>query len=316
MPEFTRLQELVYEIKIEDVMTKEVVTVTPDTTMRELREILRDHRISGAPVVQDDRMMGIISIEDLIKALVAGEMDARVGDRMTPDPITVQANESVVRAVNHFDHYRFGRFPVVNREGRLVGILTRGDIIRGLLKQLELEHHQEEVLRHRVSHIFEELISDLTSIVMRCNVKARDFASAGEASSRIKRALTRLGVSPQIARRAAIATYELEMNIVIHATEGGEIMAEIQPEKIIIRATDTGPGIEDTEKAMQPGFSTAPDWIRELGFGAGMGLTNVRRCADEMLIESPKGQWTSVKVVIYLDRQPEGQGPKDSGACV
>jgi len=312
MSEFTKLQELAYEVRIEEVMTRDPVTVSPDTTMAELREILRQHRISGAPVVADGQMVGIISLEDLIKALANGAMTARVGEKMTPNPKTVYADESVVMAVNTFARYGFGRFPVIDREGHLVGILTRGDIMRGLLKQLEHEYHREEAFRVRVSHIFDELIADLNSITLHCDIKARDFEHAGEASSRIKRALTRLGVDPQIVRRAAIAAYELEINIVIHTTEGGEIIAEIQPEKVVIRAVDTGPGIPDIEAAMRPGFSTAPEWIREMGFGAGMGLVNVRRCADEMSLESPNQMWTSAKVVIYF-RPPAGDKSSSQG---
>jgi len=115
--------------------------------------------------------------------------------------------------------------------------------------------------------------------------------------------LNRLGFAPQIVRRVAIATYELAINLVIHTTNGGEIIAEIQPDKIVIRAVDTGPGIPDVEKALQPGYSTAEEWIREMGFGAGMGLVNVKKCADEMLLESPNHLWTSVKVAIYLDER-------------
>lgn len=303
MPEFTKLQELVYEVKIEDVMAKDVVTVTPDLTMSEFREVLRSRRISGTPVVDQGELVGIISIEDLIKCAVAGEMDVRVGDRMTAHPLTIRASESVVLGVNYFNRHGFGRFPVVDKGGHLVGILTRGDIIRGLLKQLDMEYHEEEVLRHRVSHIFDELVSDLTSISLHYYVAARDFDKAGQASSKIKRALNRLGFSPQIVRRVAIATYELEMNQVIHTISGGDIIAEIQPEKIIIRAVDTGPGIPDIEKALQPGFSTAEEWIREMGFGAGMGLVNVKKCADELLVESPNQMWTSVKVAIYFDEE-------------
>lgn len=303
MSEITRLQELAYEVKIGDVMTRDVITVEPQNTMAELRVVLRDHRISGAPVLENGELVGIISVEDLIKALAAREMEARVDEKMTRNPVTVRADETVVMAIKHFNRHGFGRFPVVDREGKLVGILTRGDIIRGLLKQLEIEYHREEMLRYRVSHIFEELVSDLTSITLRCRVEAQNFDSAGEASSKIKRALTRLAVPPQIVRRAAIVTYELEMNLIIHTTAGGEILAEVQPDRIIIRAMDTGPGIPDIEKALQPGFSTAPDWVREMGFGAGVGLNNVQRCADEMLIESPNAQWTSVKVVIYLNHR-------------
>jgi CBS domain-containing protein/anti-sigma regulatory factor (Ser/Thr protein kinase) len=301
MPEITRLQELVYELKIGEVMTREVVTVTPQTSMTELREILREHRISGAPVVENGELVGIISIEDLIKALAAGGMGAPVGEKMTRDPVTLRPEGPVVLAVNHFTSYDFGRFPVVDGERKLVGILTRGDIIQGLLKKLEVEYHEEEIHRYRASHIFEDIASDRTSIVLHYDVVARDFDHAGEASSKIKSALSRLGASPQIVRRVAIATYEAEMNIILHTDEGGEISAEVQPGRITIRAVDTGPGIPDIEQAMQPGFSTAPEWIRELGFGAGMGLLNIQRCADEMRLESPESRWTSLEVVIALD---------------
>ncbi len=301
MPEITRLQELVYELKIGEVMTREVVTVAPQTSMAELREILREHRISGVPVVENGELMGIISIEDLIKALAGGGMGVPVGEKMTRDPVTLRTDEPVVLAVNRFARYGFGRFPVVDEKGRLAGILTRGDIIQGLLKKLEVEYHEEEIHRYRASHIFEDIASDRTSIVLHYDVVARDFDHAGEASSKIKRALSRLGAPPQIVRRVAIATYEAEMNIIIHTDEGGKILAEVQPGQIIIRAVDTGPGIPDIEQAMWSGFSTAPEWIRELGFGAGMGLTNIQRCADEMRLESPEGRWTSLEVVIALD---------------
>jgi CBS domain-containing protein/anti-sigma regulatory factor (Ser/Thr protein kinase) len=303
MPEITRVQELVYEIKIEEVMTRDVIAVTPQTSMAALREVLREHRISGAPVMHNGELIGIISVEDLIKALARGEMEATVGEKMTPNPVTLQADEPGVIAVDYFARYGFGRFPVVDKEGKLVGILTRGDIIEGLLKKLEIEYHEEEIRRYRVSHIFEDIVSNRTSLILRYDVMAHDFDHAGEASSKIKRALSRLGASPQIVRRAAIAAYEAEMNIVLHTDEGGEIVTEIQPGQITLRAVDTGPGIPDTEQAMQPGFSTAPEWIRELGFGAGMGLTNIQRCADEMRLESPGGRWTSLEVVIYLDRR-------------
>jgi CBS domain-containing protein/anti-sigma regulatory factor (Ser/Thr protein kinase) len=301
MPEITRLQELVYELKIGEVMTREVVTVTPQTSMTELRETLRKHRISGVPVVENGELVGIISIEDLIKALAAGEMEAPVGEKMTRDPVTLRTDGPVVLAINHFTSYDFGRFPVVDGERKLVGVLTRGDIIQGLLKKLEVEYHEEEIHRYRASHIFEDIASDRTSIVLHYDVVARDFDHAGEASSKIKSALSRLGASPQIVRRVAIATYEAEMNIILHTDEGGEISAEVQPGRITIRAVDTGPGIPDIEQAMQPGFSTAPEWIRELGFGAGMGLFNIQRCADEMRLESPESRWTSLEVVIALD---------------
>ena len=303
MPQITRLQELVYELKIAEVMTSRVRTVPPHTTMAELREILREHRISGAPVVESGELLGMISIEDLIKALAAGEMDVAVGQRMTPTPVVLSADDPVVLAVDRFVHYGFGRFPVVDGDGKLVGIITQGDITRGLLKKLEVEYHEEEIRRYRASHIFEDVVSNHTSIFLHYDVVARDFEHAGEASSKIKRALNRLGFSPHIVRRAAIAAYEAEMNIIIHTTQGGKMVVDVQPGQIMIRAEDTGPGIPDIEQAMQPGFSTASEWIREMGFGAGMGLANVQRCADEVRLESPLGTRTILEAVIYLDQE-------------
>jgi CBS domain-containing protein/anti-sigma regulatory factor (Ser/Thr protein kinase) len=287
MPQVTRLQELVYELKISEVMTSRVVTVTPQTSMAELGEILRKHRISGTPVLENGELVGIISIEDLIKALVAGEMDVAVEQKMTRDLVTLSPADPVVLAVDRFTHYGFGRFPVVDGQGRLIGIITQGDITRGLLKKLEVEYHEEEIRRYRASHIFEDIVSSHTSIFLHYDVVARDFEHAGEVSSKIKRALNRLGFAPQIVRRAAIAAYESEMNIIIHADEGGEMMVDVQPERI----------------TMRPGFSTAPEWIREMGFGAGMGLSNIQRCTDEMRLESPLGTRTALEVVIYLDQE-------------
>ncbi len=312
LPKVTRLQELPYEVRIEEVMTRKVITVTPQTSMAELREILRGHRISGTPVVNNEQLVGIISIEGLIKALIAGDMKATVEEKMTRSPVTLHSGEPVVQALNSFVHYGFGRFPVVNGDGQLVGILTRGDIIEGLLKKLESEYHEEEIRRYRLSHLFEDIVSDRTSIMLRFNVVARDLQRGGEASSQIKRLLTRLGAPPPIVRRTAIACYEAEMNIILHAAEGGEIDAEVQPGRIILRAVDSGPGIPDIEKAMEPGFSTAPEWIRELGFGAGMGLANIQNCSDEMRLESPDHKYTSLEVVFSLNRktEKESSGPE------
>lgn len=126
-----------------------------------------------------------------------------------------------------------------------------------------------------------------------------DFSIAGNASSEVKKTLRHLGVRSDIVRRVAIATYEAEMNIVIHSL-GGMILLDITPEKIEILCKDKGPGIANIELAMQEGYSTAPDRIRELGFGAGMGLPNIKRCSDKFDIQSVLGEGTRVKITIYL----------------
>ncbi len=297
--EITKLQELTYELKIEQAMTRSVVSISPHATMAEFREVLRISRTSGTPVVDDGKMVGIISIEDLIKALAAGELSIQVGEKMVHDPITLYADEPLMHAVSRFGKYRFGRFPVVNREGKLVGIITQGDIVRAMLRRLEVDYREEEIHRYRASHIFEDILADQVALVFGYRVAAGDFTHAGEASSGLKKTLSRLGIHPQIIRRVAVATYEAEINIVVY-TDGGEIVAEVRPDRIKIETLDKGPGIPDIEKAMQPGYSTAPDWVREMGFGAGMGLPNIKSCADEMQLESTVGVGTHLKIIIYV----------------
>jgi CBS domain-containing protein/anti-sigma regulatory factor (Ser/Thr protein kinase) len=302
--EVSKLQELIYEVKIQEVMQRDVITVTPQTSMREFKELLRLKRISGTPVVEGGNVVGIISLEDLIKALEQGEIDTPVGERMTRQVETLCADESVIQAVNRMAHFGFGRFPVVNRTGELVGILTRGDILRGLLHRFELNYHAEEIQKLRASHIFEDIVSDRTSLLLRYYVQARDFSRGGAASSKIKRAIERLGGGPPFARRVGVAAYEAEMNLIIHTERGGEMVIEIQPDQVRIVVTDDGPGIADIEQAMRPGFSTAPEWIREMGFGAGMGLLNVQHCADEMSLESEPGKGTRLETWFRVPPPP------------
>ncbi|MDD2400636.1 MAG: anti-sigma regulatory factor [Clostridia bacterium] len=134
-------------------------------------------------------------------------------------------------------------------------------------------------------------------MVMSYFVEKGNFTCAGEASSKIKNKLMKLGFPSSLIRRVAIATYEAEMNLVIHSW-GGVIKAEIKPDVVCISITDTGPGIPNIDKAMQEGYSTAPESIREMGFGAGMGLPNMRNCADTFNIESQKGKGTTIKMII------------------
>jgi anti-sigma regulatory factor (Ser/Thr protein kinase) len=178
-----------------------------------------------------------------------------------------------------------------------VGIITKGDIIERLLQKLEIDYHEEEIHRYRASHIFEDIVADKASLTFQSYVKSKDFDRAGEASSGLKKTLERLGLHPQIVRRAAIASYEAEMNLVIF-TRGGTITAVVQPDKIHIDVNDSGPGIPDIEKAMRPGYSTASEWVRELGFGAGMGLVNIKKCADKMELTSTVGEGTHLKIRI------------------
>ena len=130
-------------------------------------------------------------------------------------------------------------------------------------------------------------------------VDGNDFTLAGENSSKVKKHLKQLGLPPEVVRRVAIAMYEAEINMVIHAN-GGTIDVEISPQEIHIVFADTGPGIPDIDKAMQEGYSTASNEVRELGFGAGMGLPNIKKNSDEMKIETKVGVGTTIDLIIRI----------------
>lgn len=136
------------------------------------------------------------------------------------------------------------------------------------------------------------------SIRLSYTVSSDDFTRAGEASSDVKSKLKKLGFSPDVVRRVAIVMYEGEINMVIHAS-GGKIEVTIAEEEIEMRLMDTGPGIADIDMAMQEGYSTAPDTIRTLGFGAGMGLPNMKKYSDEMEIDTKVGVGTTVRMRVF-----------------
>lgn len=299
----TRVEELAYELKIEEVMTPGVKTMTPDNTMQEVLDFFRTAHVSGAPVLCGDELVGVVSMEDLIRCLLQSDLAAPIARYMSHKPITVVSDGSVIDALKIFFNARKGRLPVLNKEGKLVGILTKGDITMGLLKALQRDYQTEELRRYRASHLFEDIASDRTSLILRYQIQPRNFTLGGTASSHIKRALLRLGSDPQIARRCGIAVYEAEMNLIIHTTHGGAIRVEIEPHQISIETSDDGPGIRDVALAMKAGFSTATEEIRELGFGAGMGLANIARCVDSMKLESTWGKGSRLRMKIYLQKE-------------
>ena len=136
-------------------------------------------------------------------------------------------------------------------------------------------------------------------------IKSGDFIRAGEASIKVQTLLKSLNFSPQLIRRVAICGYEGEMNVVMHGGDGS-LKFTINPGELVIDISDDGPGIIDIEKAMQEGFSTALDEHREMGFGAGMGLPNMKRNADKIIVTSEKGEGTRVRMVFFIDKEGDG----------
>ena len=135
------------------------------------------------------------------------------------------------------------------------------------------------------------------SLIFHFDVDGEDFTSAGQASVQVKKNLRRLGISPEIIRQVSIAMYEGEINMVIHA-HGGSADVIVSEDKIEIILADKGPGIADISLAMREGYSTAPDNIRSLGFGAGMGLPNIKRYSDELDIQSKVGEGTQLTITV------------------
>jgi len=132
-------------------------------------------------------------------------------------------------------------------------------------------------------------------------IKGGDFSRAGFASSHLKKILKQINIEPKLIKKIVIALYEAEVNIVAHAYKG-KIKVTIEPDRIDMDISDKGPGIEDIDKAMEDGYSTASDEVREMGFGAGMGLSNIRNNSDELEINSTVNQGTELKIVKRLKK--------------
>ncbi len=309
--EITKVQELIYTTRVETVMATNVVVLDPSMTMSDVKRLMREKRISGAPVMNGDKMIGIVSMTDVLEVTEKGMLNDPVTEHMTREVKTVLKDSSVLEAVSNLDRQGFARLPVVDQKGKLVGIVTTGTMIRALLREMDISFQKKEAEKlqsYRARHIFEDIVSDDTSVILRYVVAERDFDNAGKASSDIKKSLQRLGVVPSIVRRVAVAVYEAEMNLVIHTDVGGVITVDVGRERIKIKAVDHGPGIDDVVKVLQPGYSTAPEWIRDMGFGAGMGLANIKRCADIMKLLSGPGSGTRLDIEFLLGENAQA-GP-------
>ncbi len=289
-----RIQELAYGLKVRDVMTTKIFAVTRHCTMRDVQTIMKSNGLSGVPVVDGGHVIGMVSMHDIMNAFEDGHLQDGVAKHMSSDVQTLSDEVPVTFAMSAFSRYSFRRFPVVNKKNEIVGIITPRNInlalIRELSRQLnEIEEQGAVSERIGVSTVYHRVY----------RLDRYDFEHAGNASAALKNELKQRGIPPKITRRAAIASYELEINIVAHS-HGGSFTHFIDGNRVRITANDFGPGIPDVEKAMSEGFSTANDWIRSQGFGAGMGLPNAKRVSDEFEIQSGVEMGTMVKSIIYL----------------
>jgi anti-sigma regulatory factor (Ser/Thr protein kinase) len=195
-------------------------------------------------------------------------------------------------AIKFFQNYTFGRFPVLNKDRDFVGIVSQRDLTRVLMKELTNEITKLEGRAIATQETKSE--GALPFYSMRQFVVVRnDLQNAGKAANEIKKMLKDAGIDNKIVRRVAVAAYELEINVCIHSL-GGTLTFILDTGKATIIAKDKGPGIKDVEWACQDGTSTANDWIRSMGFGAGMGLANSKRVADNFNINSKIPTGTTV----------------------
>jgi CBS domain-containing protein/anti-sigma regulatory factor (Ser/Thr protein kinase) len=290
--------EIIYQLKIKDVMNRAVIYGKPEDTMRHIQAIMRENYITGIPIIENRYLVGIVSLDDIVTALDNGYIDCPVSERMTRNVIVLEDDMPLSFAISYLNKYRYGRFPVLNKQKELVGILTPLDVVKTLLVEMN-----REVLRLEKIHQGSASQAGSFSEMEFTTVKY-DFELAGRASTEIKKALKQRNIDPKIIRRVAIASYELEINQVVHSN-GGTISCSIQPDKVVIVASDTGPGIANVNQALQEGWSTANEWIRSLGFGAGMGLANTKRVSDEFQIESAEGAGTTVRSAVFFSSPKE-----------
>ncbi|MCC7519249.1 MAG: CBS domain-containing protein [Verrucomicrobiae bacterium] len=291
-------QALVYELRVRDAMTCRLRTASPRDSLRSIQLLMKEHRISGVPITRDSALLGLVSIEDIVHALDQGHINDPAEARMTRHPVVMRDHYSLVRAVAEFDRFDFGRFPVLDVGDRLVGIITRGDITGALMHHLE--RRAEEAVRKEAERTAAAVPDEPhRRFILNAEVRAGDFDSAGKLSQRLRQILRARGVEPSIRRRATIIAYEAETNMIIHSL-GGRLTATVGADRVTIEAVDQGPGIEDLDLAMREGWSTAGPLARKLGFGAGMGLPNIRRSTDQLDIKSDLANGTRLHAEVLL----------------
>jgi CBS domain-containing protein/anti-sigma regulatory factor (Ser/Thr protein kinase) len=295
----TVVLELIHQLKTKDVMTTAVLTGEKKQTLRHIQALLRENKVTGIPIVEEQKVVGIVSTEDIIFALDGGYIDDLAETRMTKNVISLQDDMPLSLAISSLNKYKYGRFPVLNKEQKLVGIITSSDVIKALLIEMN-----REVLRLERSHKNTSSTPVSKYSEMEYTTTHYDFELAGRASTEIKKALKNRDFDPKLIRRVAIACYELEINQVVHS-DGGIIRCSILPDKVIITASDTGPGIENVSQALKEGYSTANEYVRSLGWGAGMGLANTKRVSDEFSIDSSLGKGTTVRSVVFVNSSKE-----------
>ena len=292
------IMELLQRLRVKDVMRDhDIISVVRTDTMHFAQNLMKRNHISGVPVLEGKRLFGIVSINDIILALEGGWIGDPCQKHMATNLVVLEEDMPLAFAIKYFQNYTFGRFPVLDTNRDLVGIVSQRDVMRVLMRELTNEltklegrHSADEQAAAQVGKA--EAVRPYYS--MRQFIVVRnDLSNAGKAANEIKKMLGDAGIEKKIIRRVAVAAYELEINVCIHSL-GGTITFILEDRKATVIAKDKGPGIKDVEWALRDGTSTANEWIRSMGFGAGMGLSNSKRVADVFDIRSTVPTGTTV----------------------
>jgi anti-sigma regulatory factor (Ser/Thr protein kinase)/predicted transcriptional regulator len=286
-----RFSEIIGNIKACDFMKKEPHTMKKDALMVDAKELMRKKKISGIPIVDDDHVInGLISIEDIIISLEEGTLQDQIQKHMTEqrDLVTINHEDKLSRILEYFFTYPYGRFPVLDDNNKVVGIITKGDLTLHILERfgsvyLHNKRRDETLTVDTGIHSLESLGDEQCFFFY---IDDHDLDSAGTGAANLKKFLKNRNYTQDIIQKVSIAVYEAEVNVVIHAGGNGKIKVYMTPDIILAFVEDNGPGISDLELAMKEGWTTATDEIREHGFGAGMGLPNMKKYADKLVVLS------------------------------
>lgn len=295
------------DIKAGDIMSSNVVEISAEKKIAHAKELMKIKKISGMPVVDEKKqLIGIISIEDIIHALEFNKINDPIRKIMSMQVVTIHKDDSLAAVVDKFENYKYGRFPVVDDEKHVCGIISKEDILHGILEKFNLiyihDQKRTSTLNTEYSAITGERLN-AEEANFHYRIDGGDIDAAGTGAAQLKQFLAGKSFNSDIVRRVGVATYEAETNVVIHSRGQGDIYFFQDEDRFIVRVVDNGVGIEDLDKAMKEGYSTAPDYIRERGFGAGMGIANMKRFADKLVIISEKNAGTQVEMIFYLPSQ-------------
>jgi len=300
-----QMQSLFKDLVAGDIMVPNVVSISPDRTMEQAKELMRLKKISGLPVVDAEKLVGLVSIEDIIKALEQHKILEKIAHHMSCRLVVIHPEENLPQIFEKFTRHGFGRFPVVDSQQKLVGIITKEDILRSILEEFRVLYVRD---KRRTDVLDGDDVHRSLITGEEINKLGADFAFAvdyvevslsGIGAARLKEFLLSKNLGEEIARKVAIATYEAETNVVIHSGSPGNIYCFLYPDSVRVRVEDHGKGIEDLEIAMQEGYSTASDQVREMGFGAGMGISNMRRYSDKMVMVSEVGKGVILEMEFF-----------------